>query len=65
VNGALRSDVENKRVTYSRIHSASGSNTFDTMVGVNGALRSDIESIIYSRMCSTCRLSLIDSTVLC
>jgi hypothetical protein len=30
VNGALRSDVEKKRITYSRINSAGGSNMFDT-----------------------------------
>jgi hypothetical protein len=35
--------VEKKRITYSQIHSASGSNMFDTRVSVNGALRSDID----------------------
>jgi hypothetical protein len=43
VNGTLRSDVENKRIRYSRIHSAGGSNTFDRRLCVNGALRSDVE----------------------
>jgi hypothetical protein len=50
VNGALRSEMEKKIITYSRIHSASGSNTFDTRVScVNGALRSDVEKK-YSRI---------------
>jgi hypothetical protein len=34
VNGTLKSDIEKKRITYSRIHSAGGLNTFDTKVNV-------------------------------
>jgi hypothetical protein len=34
VNGTLRLDIEKKRITYSQIHSAGGSNMFNMRVSV-------------------------------